>query len=66
MTDQTVELEEVREEAMKIAEDLQARSALVGLEELARRVGQLANHVATVAHHSAGEIKNRRLTTDTP
>jgi hypothetical protein len=66
MTDQTVELDEVRDEAMKMAEDLQARSAVVGLDELARRLAELAKHVATVAHHAAGEIKNRRLTTNTP
>ncbi len=66
MTDRTVELEQVRDEAIQMAKDLEGRSAVIGVDQLAESVAELARHVATIAHHAAGEIRNRRLTTNTP
>ena len=66
MTDQTVELEKVRDRTIRLATELEAEEVRVDLDELIRRVAELARHIATVAHHAAGEIRNRRLTTGTP
>jgi hypothetical protein len=66
MTDSATELEQLREEATGIAKDLRARNANLGMSELVDRVADLADLVAALAHHAAGEIRNRRLATDTP